>query len=171
MRCRIAFVVSVMGVWFCAAAEAQTAGVSGCLACHKGIEPIRAPGSGMMGELIVVSRKLGDPSVCVVCHGGDKDAMTAEEAHSGRCFYPEPGSPGINKFTCGRCHAEKVRTQWNSLMMTEAGKASAESASWVIVTELPTLKTGTTSAAMAILPKPTDNSNTIHVVINVFIDS
>ena len=37
-------------------------------------------------------------------------------------FYPAPASPWVNKRSCGLCHAELVRAEWNSLMMTEAGK-------------------------------------------------
>ncbi|MCK5945267.1 MAG: cytochrome C, partial [Planctomycetes bacterium] len=84
---------------------------------------------------------------CIVCHGGDPDARApagmsrdsdewralAARAHSGtpdhyrdhagpKDFYPDPGSPWINEHTCGVCHEWQVRTQWQSLMMTEAGK-------------------------------------------------
>ena len=37
-------------------------------------------------------------------------------------YYPDPGSPWINARTCGLCHADLTAIQWNSLMMTEAGK-------------------------------------------------
>ncbi|UCE60252.1 MAG: hypothetical protein JSU63_00595 [Phycisphaerales bacterium] len=95
---------------------------SGCLSCHTGIEPIRDPESGMMRQIVAMGRGLGDPAGCVVRHGGDPAGRTEEDAHAGEGFYPEPGSPWINEFTCEPCHADHVPTQWNSLMMTESGK-------------------------------------------------
>ncbi len=95
---------------------------SGCLACHKGIEPIREPDSEMMQQIIAMGRALDDPAGCVVCHGGDATATGKEDAHRGKDFYADPGSPWINQLTCGPCHPEHTGAQWNSLMMTEAGK-------------------------------------------------
>ena len=46
---------------------------------------------------------------------------TNRQAHGGT-FFPAPASPWINEHTCGQCHDEQVRVQWQSLMMTEAGK-------------------------------------------------
>jgi hypothetical protein len=82
----------------------------------------------MMQEILVQGQRIGDPAGCVVCHGGNPQATVKEEAHKGKAFYPDPGSPWINKFTCGQCHAELVKAQWNSLMMTEAGKI--QGAAW-----------------------------------------
>ncbi len=105
-----------------------------CLSCHKGIEPIRDPQSKMMQEILKISVKAGYPgNDCIVCHGGNPDGKTFEDIHSGTVpyfrnnpgpkeFYPDPGSPWINEHTCGQCHMDLVRTQWTSLMMTEAGK-------------------------------------------------
>ena len=101
---------------------------AGCLVCHKGIEPIRDPESMMMQGIFIQGQKLGDPAGCVVCHGGDPAATTEEDAHKGEAFYADPGSPWINRFTCGQCHMELVKAQWNSLMMTEAGKI--QGAAW-----------------------------------------
>ena len=95
---------------------------SGCLACHRGIEPIREAGSPMMQQILALGRERGDPAGCVVCHGGDASATTAEIAHGGGALWPDPGSPWVNEHTCGRCHPRHVAAQWNSLMMTEAGK-------------------------------------------------
>ncbi len=95
---------------------------TGCLRCHAGIESIREPGSEMMRKILAEGRKLGDPSGCVVCHGGNPKAPSKGEAHAGPNFFPDAGSPWINEKTCGRCHEEEVRAQWQSLMMTEAGK-------------------------------------------------
>ncbi len=100
----------------------ESADESGCLACHRGIEAIVQADSGMMRRIVAMGRGLGDPAGCVVCHGGNPAAATEDEAHGGDAFYPDPGSPWINEFTCGQCHLEHVNTQWNSLMMTEAGK-------------------------------------------------
>ena len=114
---------------------------SGCTAasCHTGIEPIRARPSGMMQGILFMGEEAGDPEGCVVCHGGNPDAKDKEEAHRGappslaelngpRGFYPDPGSPWVNRRTCGLCHDALTKAQWRSLMMTEAGKI--QGASW-----------------------------------------
>ena len=104
-----------------------------CLSCHNGISPIREHSSGMMKEIYEKGAEAGDPNGCVVCHGGDPNAKTAEKAHRGTVsyfkqnngpkeFYPDPGSSWINSFSCGQCHAEQISSQMNSLMMTEQGK-------------------------------------------------
>ncbi len=104
-----------------------------CLVCHKGIEPIRQHKSKMMQKIYEKGAKAGDPNGCIVCHGGNPNATTVTAAHIGTInyfkmhdgpkeFYPDPGSPWINKNTCGMCHKEQVSTQMNSLMMTEQGK-------------------------------------------------
>ncbi len=113
-----------------------------CLKCHKGIENIRQPDSEMMKEIFHIAKEAGYPkNDCIVCHGGNPEATTKEEAHKGTIkafvegiktehgvvkgpqnFYPDPGSPWINKYTCGMCHKTQVMTQYTSLMFTEAGK-------------------------------------------------
>ncbi len=113
-----------------------------CLKCHNGIENIRDPHSKMMKEINELAEKAGYPgNSCIVCHGGNPDATTKEQAHNGTVkafktgiefegkivkgpqnFYPDPGSPWINKYTCGICHEAQVKTQYRSLMFTEAGK-------------------------------------------------
>lgn len=113
-----------------------------CLKCHNGIEDIRDQNSKMMKEIFHIATLAGYPqNNCIVCHGGNPKATTKEEAHKGSIkaflkglktkrgtikgpqnFYPDPGSPWINKYTCGMCHQEQVRTQYTSLMFTEAGK-------------------------------------------------
>lgn len=104
-------------------AAASEAGPSptGCMTCHQGIEDIRASSSEMMLAIRSQGRDMGDPDGCTVCHGGDPLAKTKDTAHAG-VFYPDPGSPWVNEKTCGLCHKEQVRVQWQSLMMTEAGK-------------------------------------------------
>ncbi len=101
----------------------------------------------MMRGILAVAEKTGTGNRCVVCHGGNPDVgwsgdidrqdpafrAAADQAHSGtpayfldhegpKRFYPDPGSPWINRETCGTCHAWEVDAQWKSLMMTEAGK-------------------------------------------------
>jgi len=96
---------------------------SGCMECHAGIELIREPGSEMMQQVMQLGADHGDPAGCVVCHGGDPDEREDKAiAHGEEKFFPDPGSPWINDQTCGQCHPEQVRVQWQSLMMTEAGK-------------------------------------------------
>ncbi len=104
-----------------------------CLSCHNGIAPIRGHQTKMMQQIYKKGLAAGDPNGCIVCHGGHPRATTAKAAHSGTLsyfkthegpkeFYPDPGSPWINRNTCGMCHKEQVSTQMNSLMMTEQGK-------------------------------------------------
>ncbi len=113
-----------------------------CLKCHEGIEPIRPYSSDMMKEIMKVSEKAGYPkNDCIVCHGGNPEGKRKETAHKGSIkaflegikingkkvkgpqnFYPDPGSPWINQYTCGMCHEEQVKAQKTSLMFTEAGK-------------------------------------------------
>ena len=98
------------------------AAASGCMTCHGDLELIRESDSEMMNQVMALGPSMGDPAGCVVCHGGDPtETVDASIAHGGE-FYPDPGSPWINAETCGRCHPEQVRVQWQSLMMTEAGK-------------------------------------------------
>jgi Outer membrane cytochrome MtrC/MtrF-like, domains II/IV len=111
------------------------AGKSGCTEarCHKGIEAIREPSTQMFKKLVKTGARHGDPDGCVTCHGGDPRASTKKAGHLGspsslakaggpKAFYRDPGSPWINATTCGQCHPKHTATQWNSLMMTEAGK-------------------------------------------------
>jgi len=105
-----------------------------CISCHKGIEPIRDHNSKMMQEILKVANKAGAKgNDCVVCHGGNPKSEDKNASHSGtleyflhnkgpKAFYPSPTSQWINMNTCGMCHAEQVKAQWNSLMNTEAGK-------------------------------------------------
>ncbi len=105
-----------------------------CLQCHKGIEQIRDPRSGMMQEIYSLAKEAGfEDNDCIVCHGGNPEATIAEDAHKGSIdflkvnggpadFYPDPASVWINDKTCGMCHHEQVSTQFTSLMFTEAGK-------------------------------------------------
>ena len=104
------------------AAEHTAPVQGGCVECHKQIEPIREQGSEMLAAIVARGESLGDPNGCVVCHGGHPEATDKEDAHRGPRFYPAPGSPWVNKKTCGQCHPSHVRVQWHSLMMTEAGK-------------------------------------------------
>ncbi|NPA12541.1 MAG: cytochrome c3 family protein [Aquificae bacterium] len=105
-----------------------------CLDCHKGIEQIRPPNSQMYKKILELSAKAGYPgNDCIVCHGGNPDGKGFKQIHSGtvkyflqnggpKDFYPDPGSPWINKNTCGVCHEKHTQNQFTSLMFTEAGK-------------------------------------------------
>jgi len=105
-----------------------------CLKCHFGIEPIRPIESEMMQEIFRVAARVGYPhNDCIICHGGNPEAVSDRDAHRGSIealaalggpedFYPNPASVWINDRTCGMCHEEQVKTQFTSLMFTEAGK-------------------------------------------------
>lgn len=95
---------------------------SGCIACHQGIEPIREPGSLMMQQIMAEGASGGDPAGCIVCHNGDPNERSDKSVAHGSSFLADPGSPWVNQQTCGQCHEDQVRVQWQSLMMTEAGK-------------------------------------------------
>ena len=105
-----------------------------CLTCHNGIEHIRNPKSMMMQEIYKLAAKSGfKDNECIVCHGGNPETLDPTKAHNGSIkyflknkgpdeFYPDPASVWINDKTCGMCHQEQVKTQFTSLMFTEAGK-------------------------------------------------
>ena len=94
---------------------------SACMECHEGVAWIRPLESEMMQEILALGRSRHDPSGCTVCHGGNPTSTSQSEAHAGKNFYPDPGSPWINQKTCGPCHPAHVKTQWHSLMTTQAG--------------------------------------------------
>ena len=110
-------------------------GKNSCLSCHKGLHQIRDNSSKMMIEIFKVASKAGaEDNDCIVCHGGNAtEEHNATKAHKGtlkyfishegpKAFYPYPASPWINKNTCGMCHKEQVKAQYNNLMATEQGK-------------------------------------------------
>ncbi len=109
-------------------------GANECIVCHKGIEDIRDPNSGMMKAILKVADKAGHKgNDCIVCHGGNPYNKSVEYAHKGtvtyfkthegpKSYYPAPASSWINENTCGMCHKKQVKAQMNSLMMTEQGK-------------------------------------------------
>ena len=131
----------------CGEAIDPHAATNACLTCHGGIEMIRCTESEMFQAILQVAESSGTNNTCVVCHGGNVDARRADgtergsdaygalaaQAHAGtpayfaanpgpKDFYPDPASPWVNINTCGPCHEWEVKTQWQSLMMTEAGK-------------------------------------------------
>ncbi len=123
----------------------SAAAVSGCLACHDGIESIREESSAMLQLINSLSAVHGDTAGCVMCHGGDPTASDAGKAHEGspqslvdfkgpQTFYPDPGAMDINKFTCGQsaCHAGYEERLEKSLMNTEAGKIQGNLHTWGI---------------------------------------
>ncbi len=121
---------------------AEAAKEKGCLSCHEGIESIRQSDSGMMAAIKALGGPQGDPEGCVVCHGGNPAALTAEEAHAGvsatamptgpKTFYPDPGSIWIADQSCGQagCHMGYPYRMERSLMNTEAGKIQGNLHTW-----------------------------------------
>ncbi len=114
----ISFVVAVVSI--------QAVAKNHCLDCHKGIESIVPPQTGMAQALKGFG---GRDGTCVVCHGGDPSAVTKAAAHRAAArgkgkkgFFPDPGSPWIVAKTCGQCHPSYTARVNNSLMATEAGK-------------------------------------------------
>ena len=116
--------------------------VAGCMSCHEGIEPIREEGSAMLLTIRGMGAAYGDPEGCVVCHGGNPEGTTADEAHRGtpanmlpngpREFYPDPGSLWVANQTCGQCHPGYAYRLERSLMNTEAGKIQGNLHTWGI---------------------------------------
>ncbi len=114
----------------------------GCLSCHEGIEDFT---QGVMMETIwAMGPDYGDPEGCVVCHGGNPQGLTADEAHSGtvalleedggpHTFYPDPGSVWIADRSCGQCHEGYADRLIKSLMNTEAGKLQGNLWSWGVL--------------------------------------
>lgn len=124
---------SIVFVWIVTASFAFSA-YNSCIKCHGGIEPIRDHKSKMMEAIFEKASEAGHVgNDCIVCHGGTPKTNDKKRAHAGtikyflthkgpKDFYPAPGSPWINKNTCGMCHQEQVGAQMNSLMATEQGK-------------------------------------------------
>jgi hypothetical protein len=100
----------------------------------------------MIVQLIkALSATHGDTGGCLMCHGGDPTATTAEQAHKKspkslvdslgpQTFYPDPGAMDINKFTCGQsaCHKGYEERLEKALMNTEAGKIQGNLHTWGI---------------------------------------
>ncbi len=112
---------------------------SGCVTCHAGIEAF--VDGAMMDAIKALAQPHGDPGGCVVCHGGEPQATTANAAHRGapqaltqaggpELFYPDPGSVWIAHRTCGQCHPGYAERVAKSLMNTEAGKLQGNFWSW-----------------------------------------
>ncbi|WP_457607774.1 cytochrome C [Nitratifractor sp.] len=118
---------------------AKVSGGDSCVKCHQGIESIRDPKSDMMKQIVAMGKGMGDSGGCVICHGGDPKAGTAEEAHKGAPkshpgslanFVRDPGSYWIMDKTCGVCHADTVANMKKALMATEAGKIQGNLHTW-----------------------------------------
>lgn len=79
----------------------KEASENGCLSCHNGIEDIN---DKMMPTLIAMGGGTNGRS-CVVCHEGNPDATTRQEAHKG--VFPNPGSMWVVSYGkgCGKCHS------------------------------------------------------------------
>lgn len=122
--------------------SAELAAQKGCLSCHEGIE--RFSDGDMQVTIENTGSEYGDPGGCVVCHGGDPKAMTAETAHKGapkalteasgpHMFYPDPGALwGAAERACGQCHEGYADRLKKSLMNTEAGKLQGNLWSWSV---------------------------------------
>jgi len=128
--------------WMPQGVVAAAAG-SGCVSCHKGIEPIRDEASAMMISIKAMGAVQGDSQGCVVCHGGNPTITDDKnKAHSGvpekvpgngpKAFYPDPGSLFIAENTCGQCHSGYVYRLQRALMNTEAGKIQGNLHTWGI---------------------------------------
>ncbi|MBI4321917.1 MAG: hypothetical protein HY675_25765 [Chloroflexi bacterium] len=70
----------------------EVAREKGCLSCHDGIEDINPKMTAAWGA----DRK------CEVCHKGQPQATTKDEAHRG--MYANPGDLRVVSETCGQCH-------------------------------------------------------------------
>lgn len=125
-----------------AATTAERASELGCTSCHEGIEAIREEGSVMLATIEGMGAGQGDPGGCVVCHGGNPTATTADAAHQGipanapangpKEFYSDPGSIWISGNTCGQCHFGYTERMTKALMNTEAGKIQGNLHTWGI---------------------------------------
>ena len=123
----LASTAAAIFVLLCSAGLAT--GAEGCLSCHEGIE--RFSDGDMQDTIEAMGADLGDPGGCVVCHGGDPKATSAEAAHQGApaeltedggpdMFYPDPGSVWIADKACGQCHdgyAERVKSNPRKVRM------------------------------------------------------
>ncbi len=80
----------------------EQANGKGCLACHDGIEVINEK---MMPYMVAMGGGT-DGRSCTVCHEGNPDATTKQEAHKG--IFPNPGSMWVVSFGkgCGKCHSD-----------------------------------------------------------------
>ena len=138
-------VVAVVLIYFSTFLSFPAFAESGCMSCHKGIESIREEGSGMMSLIKALGASHGDAEGCIICHGGNPKAKTADAAHKGtvsalrvsggpKTFYPDPGAMDINKYTCGQsaCHQGYEERLEKSLMNTEAGKIQGNLHTWGI---------------------------------------
>ena len=129
---KILFIVLLFSSFLFASTDFTSA--NNCLKCHGGIEHIREPDTDMAKAIAKKAKKAGYANnSCIICHGGNPATKHKSKAHKGTLkyflthegpkeFYPDPGSPWINQNTCGMCHKEQVKTQFNSLMMSEQGK-------------------------------------------------
>lgn len=121
----------------------QSFAATGCstVDCHGGIANIKPDDHDMMKTIKLNGAQHGDPMGCVMCHGGNPKASSAEEAHKGipptlqiapgpKEFYPDPGSLWIAENSCGICHPNYVYRSRLALMNTEAGKIQGNLATW-----------------------------------------
>ena len=138
-------IITIIGLCISNLVHAQDSGFAtfpvapgeNCLSCHQGISSIMDSNSSMLVQIQVIGNRVGDPDGCVVCHGGNQQGVTEEEAHTGvpqgirpDIFYPDPGSIWIADVTCGPCHPGRTYNLTRSLMQTEAGKIQGMTWAW-----------------------------------------
>ena len=111
----------------------------GCLSCHDGISKFSE--GDMQKDIEKFAASYGDPTGCTVCHGGNSQGLTKDEAHKGApamlskkggpdAFYPDPGALWISDKACGQCHTSYGARLEKALMNTEAGKLQGNFWSW-----------------------------------------
>lgn len=101
--------------WGVASPADLSAGSTGCLRCHEGIERISD-----MADMADLS--------CEDCHRGDPKGRTEEAAHKG--MYANPSDLRVADRTCGQCHEEDVENVKRSLHATMAGMISGTRYDW-----------------------------------------
>ena len=127
------YIPAILGILFIGTSLANAAGGCTTQECHQGIADIKPADHQMMITIKMNGSQHGDPDGCVMCHGGNSNAATKEEAHKGTAptlgfapgpkdYYPDPGSIWIADNSCGACHPGYVYRSTLGLMNTEAGK-------------------------------------------------
>ncbi len=140
----VLFVFSIIGLVSSQASAKESVSAAltkekGCMSCHEGIEQFTD--GAMMDSIVALGEDHGDPGGCVICHGGNPQATTAEKAHTGapkelteadgpHTLYPDPGSIFIGDRACGQCHQGYAERLMKSLMNTEAGKLQGNLWAW-----------------------------------------
>jgi hypothetical protein len=93
-----------------AGTEVETRPGNTCIQCHAGKRTGFVEGHAFGADN------------CVICHGGDSSATTAQSSHAGMTGFP--GLLDNAQRSCGTCHADKVLSVSKSLMHTGRGMVS-----------------------------------------------